>query len=129
MSILRLRSSRLSVQSAENFWKLGSPISHLLAFQASYRKNYSSGHQLCRTCSTTPIKYLWLCSLISILVLPCLLHFKKKVVMGGADSFLLLIASQTYYNMTMWNASNFFLFCFLVQCISNWKHFQKIKIE
>ena len=55
---------------------------------------------------------------------------KKKVVMGGADSFLLLIASQTYYNMIMWNTSNFFLlFCFLVQCISNWKHFQKIKIE
>jgi len=66
------------------------------------------------------------------IVLPCLLHFKTKVVMGGADSFLLLIASQTYYNMTMWNASNFccsFFVLFLVQCISNWKHFQKIKIE
>ena len=37
---------------------------------------------------------------------------KKKVVTGGADSFLLLIASQPYYNMSMWNASNFFLFVF-----------------
>ena len=100
-------------------------------FSGIIQQNYSSGHQVCQTCSTTPIKYLWPCSLILIIVLPCLLHFKKKVVMGGADSFLLLIASQTYYNMTMWNASNFcfFLFCFLVQCISNWKHFRKISYK
>jgi len=53
--------------------------------------------------SRNSVLYVWLCSLIS--VLPCLLILiEKKVVMGGADNFLLrLMCYQTYYyvNFTM----------------------------
>ena len=63
-----------------------------------YSKHWSCSCRICRTCSTAPVQYVWLCSLIS--VLPYLLLFnKKKGVMGGADSFLLSwLVKLTYHN-------------------------------
>jgi len=55
--------------------------SHLLAFQAPFSEHWSGGRRNCCICSTAR---------------PC-----------GADSFLLLMACQTYYNFTMTMPTNF----------------------
>ena len=65
-------------------------------FSGIIQQNYSSGHQVCQTCSNTPIKYLWPCSLILIFVLPCLLHLKKKWSrVGLIASFCSLLVNLT----------------------------------
>jgi len=53
--------------------------SHLLTFQAPYSEHWSGGRQNCRICSTASV---------------------------GLDSFLLLMACQTYYNFTVTMPTN-----------------------
>ena len=92
-SMQRLQSSQLFGMKCGNFLNLGSLKSHLLAFEVLYNKHWS-----CAAVSAGPIPLpLYNMCIYNSPTLST--SHRNKVVMGRADSFLLLLmACRTYYS-------------------------------